>query len=40
MQNKPKKTKNELKTTFHTQVLELSEYLRSWWSCICSDKPI
>jgi hypothetical protein len=29
MQNKPKKTKNELKTTFHTQVLELSEYLRS-----------
>ena len=29
MQNKPKKPKNELKTTFHTQVLELSEYLRS-----------
>ena len=29
MQNKPKKTKNELKTTFHTQLLELLEYLRS-----------
>ena len=29
MQDKPKKTKNELKTTFHTQLLELLEYLRS-----------
>ena len=29
MENKPKKSKIELKTTFYTQVLELLEYLRS-----------
>ena len=29
MENKPNKDKNELKTSFYTQVLELLEYLRS-----------